>query len=1127
MKSFRGIGFVSGILFSVIVIYTCLSSCEFFALGDDTMFKLLKPSRTGIYFNNALEETYDNNIITYQDFYSGGGVSIGDIDNDGLSDIFFTGNMVPAKMFLNKGEMKFEDITESSGLSDMGKGWYTGTTMVDINNDTFLDIYVCRSGLFAPDDRENLLFINNGDGTFSEKGKNYGINHPGYAVNATFFDYDNDQDLDMFLVNQGPEKFATEDLERLRVESHQFCGDKLYENIGEKFIDVTEKAGIISSIIGFGHGVSIGDINKDGFEDIFVSNDFFEHDYLYMNNGDKTFREIIKDASKHISYYSMGNDMADYNNDGWLDIMVLDMVAEDNRRLKENLGGMTKNTFRHRVEMGFHHQYMFNVLHLNNTNETFSEIGLLAGISTTDWSWGPLFADFDNDGLKDLFVANGIRKDIRNMDWGDLYRQLTRLTGGKLIFKDSEWEMLLTSMPSKQIVNYMYKNNGDLTYTKVMKEWGMDHPSFSNGAAYGDLDNDGDLDLVVNNIDEEAFVYENRKDRDERNHYLQIKFVGPDENPFALGTQAYIYNSGNFQYQQLYLTRGYRSSVEPILHFGLGEYSQIDSIHIIWPDKRFTKLLNVKANQLLVLNHKESDKSQPVFSNTNTHHFRDVTQEIKLEHKHIENEFDDFERESLLPHKLSNLGPGLTVGDVNGDGREDFFIGGAFRHPGHLYLQTEQGSFIDSGNECWYEDRNFEDIGVQFIDVDNDGDLDLYTVSGGNEFKPGLSLLQDRLYINDGKGAFRKDENALPEMLTSGSVIVPNDIDGDGDLDLFVGGRTVPGQYPLPADSYLLENNDGKFVDITESTAPQLSALGMVTAAVWTDYDGDTDMDLIITGEWMPITIFQNDNGVFNKIENPNNGLEYSAGWWWSINSFDFDRDGDEDLVAGNMGKNFKYKATIEEPFEIYLYDFDDNGTSDIVLGYYNEGLLYPVKGRNYSSKQIPDLKDKIPTYNEFAASTLEDVYGEENLKRAFNYKAYIFESCYIENLGNGNFRMIPFDNYAQMSNLNTILVKDVDHDGYEDLIMAGNFYPVEVEAIRNDAGIGIYLKGNGTGNFKSYSSYESGLYVDGDVKDLWHNWSYGLHRSTCYGDITADLERFCRFKGIQMVNEAQEMPPT
>ena len=1080
-KTFKRILTAIVITLAVIIVYSC-DSIDF---AGDKRFKLLKPSQTGMSFNNALEETYDNNILTYQDFYSGGGVSIGDINNDGLPDVCLTGNMVPAKLFLNTGELSFLDITESSGLTNMGKGWFTGISMIDINNDEYLDIYICRSGLYAPDDRENLLFINNQDNTFTEMGKEYGLNHPGYAVNATFFDYDNDLDLDVFLVNQGPEKFATEDLEKLRKDIHEFCGDKLFENIGDKFIDVTEDAGIISSIIGFGHGVAIGDINKDGYEDIFVSNDFFEHDYLYFNNGDKTFRETIKNSTKHISYYSMGNDMADFNNDGWLDIMVLDMVPEDNRRLKENLGGMTQNTFRHRVEIGFHHQYMYNVLHLNNGNETFSEIGMLAGVSSTDWSWGPLFADFDNDGFKDLFVANGMRKDIRNMDWGDIYRQFTKVSGGELNFKDSEWDYLLSTMPTEKVMNYMYRNNGDLTFTKMMKDWGIDQRSFSNGAAYGDLDNDGDLDLIVNNIDENVFVYENRTNLYENSHFLEIVLTGPDKNPSALGSQVYVYHGNDLQYQQLYLTRGYRSSVDPKLHFGLGNQNIVDSILVIWPDKKTTVLRNIYADQQIEFDYHDSEPDQSQNPIAGEVYFEDITREIGLNYKHIENEFDDFQREILLPHKLSMLGPEIAVGDVNDDGREDFFIGGAFRQWGHLFLQNEDGSFKDSDNNCWFEDRNFEDTGAELLDIDLDGDLDLYVVSGGNEFKTGISLLQDRVYINDGKANFVRQEDALPDLYTSGSVVIPNDFDSDGDKDLFIGGRTDPGNYPYPADSYILVNEDGKYINATSAIAPQMKKLGMVTSAVWSDYDLDQDDDLIIVGEWMPITIFQNQDGVFEKVKNVKNGLEHSSGWWWSLKSIDFDNDGDEDLIAGNMGKNFKYKATIDEPFEIYCNDYDTNGTNDIILAYYNDGILYPVKGRRDISRQIPKIYEQVPTYSQFAVSSMAQIFGKENLENSFHYKVHIFESCIVENLGAGQFRMISLDNYAQTSNQNSILINDVDQDGSQDLILAGNFYPVEVEAIRNDAGTGVWMKGNGLGEFKSVPFKNCGLYIDGDVTDM------------------------------------------
>ncbi len=1044
------------------------------------LFKLLDPQKTGITFNNALEETHEMNVIAYQDFYSGGGVSIGDIDNDGLSDVFLTGNQVPAKLYKNMGAMVFDDITTKAGLDHMGKGWFTGTSMVDINNDGYLDIYISKSGMEAPDDRANLLYINQGDGTFIESAEKYGIAHKGFAVNATFFDYDRDGDLDIYLVNQGPIKLKSGDAEKLRAERHDEAGDVLYENRDGRFVDVTEESGIYSSVIGFAHGVSVGDINNDGWEDIFVSNDFFEHDYLYINNGDKTFIETIKQATNHISYYSMGNDLADFNNDGLLDIVVLDMVAEGNRRLYSNLGGMRARKFNGSVKMGLHYQYMHNVLHLNNGNNTFSDIGILSGISKTDWSWAPVFADFDNDGLKDLYITNGIRKDIRNIDWGYLYHDMLGLTGGKNSFKAREWDMVLNAMPYEQVTNYMFKNNGDLTFEKVMNDWGMDQKSWSNGVAYGDLDNDGDLDLVVNNIDQEAFVYQNQQ---KQAKFIRFNFSGSTLNPMALGAKVTIQHGGKSQYQQHYLVRGYRSSMEPVMHFGLGRDTIINKIEVVWPDGKASLFHDIASNQVMLLNYADAGVALPVVEGKGKFYFEDVTKEMKIEIRHSENEMDDFSREPLLHYKLSTMGPAFAVADVNGDGLDDMFLGGAFRRPAQLLIQNENSAFIHSQEELWEGERMYEDVGAAFFDADMDGDWDLYVVSGGNENTIENGGLQDRLYLNDGKGNFTKSQEALPNG--SGSVVVPADFDVDGDLDLFVGGRMIPGEYPLPADSYLLINQDGKFKDITDEKAPGLRELGMVTDALWSDYDVDGDLDLIVVGAWMPVTIFSNNSGKFEKIENKNNGLGNSSGWWWSIAADDFDHDGDPDFVVGNMGYNYKFSASENGPLEIFVYDFDSNNSLDIAMGYHQEGKLYPVNNFRKTLRQNSEVKDKIKTNNDFSVATLNDIYGEENLNNALHYKIQTLATSYIENIGAGKFEITPLDNRTQISNINSILIRDIDRDGYKDLVLAGNLYASEPEITRNDAGIGLWLRGDGNGHFNSIPFIESGLYIPGDLRHL------------------------------------------
>ena len=1064
-----------------LILVIVFSGCQYLN-KTDTLFKLLNPNKTGIYFNNKLEESHQMNIITYPDFYSGGGVSIGDIDNDGLADIFFVGNQVYSKLYKNKGNMVFEDITSTSKLDKMEEGWYTGTSMVDLNADGYLDIYICRSGMGLPKDRANLLYINNRDGTFTEKAEEYGLDNEGYGVNAYFFDYDRDGDLDVYVANQTTAKLNSSDAARLRNVSDPYSGDKLYENIGNTFIDITEKSGIYSSKVGYAHGISVGDINDDGWDDIYVSNDFFEYDYLYLNNGDKTFTENIKKATRHISHFSMGNDMADFNNDGLLDLIVLDMVAEDNRRLYMNTGGTDQKRFDRTVQHGLHYQYMFNVLHLNNGNETFSEIGMVAGISRTDWSWAPLFADFDNDGFKDLYVSNGIRKDIRNIDWGISYKNMIQFVTDFTELEDSQWDMILKTLPFEPVVNYMFRNNGDLTFSKVMKEWGMDQKSYSNGVAFGDLDNDGDLDLVVNNVDAEAFIYENR---DNQSNSIRFKFYGHGKNPMGLGTKVRIYHGDKFQYQQHYSTRGFRSSMEPIMHFGMGTDTLITRVEVVWPDGKNLLLQEIKANQTVSLNYSESVENGSEIENNDVYYFEDITEQYGLSIRHHENDKIDFVSEPMLSYDISRLGPTLAVGDVNADGLDDFYLGGAYQYEGQLFIQNLNGEFQSSQIELWKQDRLFEDTGAEFFDIDNDGDMDLYVVSGSYEKNAENFSLQDRLYINDGKGIFTKNKDLIPLFNSSGSVVKPEDFDQDGDLDLFIGGRMIPGQYPMFSDSYLLLNQDGILVDATEKLAPGMKNLGLVTDAVWSDYDLDRDMDLIIVGEWMPVIIFNNDSGNLRKAENTNDGLDFSSGWWWSIEAFDFDSDGDDDYVLGNMGLNYKFRASQKEPLELFINDFDNNGKMDFVIGYHQDGKIFPTVDRAKTLIQNRYLRSKIPTNNEYAISTLYDIYGEKLLENALNYKIYTLASGYLENNGNGEFKFKPFDNYAQISNINSIIFQDVDLDSYEDLIMAGNLYSTEAETIRNDASIGVWMKGDGKGNFKSIPFQKSGLFMEGDVRVL------------------------------------------
>ncbi|MCH4553894.1 VCBS repeat-containing protein [Aestuariibaculum lutulentum] len=1051
------------------------------------LFTELSPEQSGIYFENRLVETDSMNYFVYPYIYMGGGVSIGDINNDGLNDIYFTGNQVPNKLYLNKGGMRFEDISEKAGVSADNR-WITGTTMADVNNDGFLDIYVSVAGKFGP--KQNLLYINNQDLTFTESAEIYGVSGNTNTMQASFFDYDLDGDLDLYVANYPIAKFSTPNFvyKKLIDNPDLDSSDRLYRNDGgTRFTDVTKSSGILN--YGLTVGIAISDINNDGYPDVYVSNDFATPDYFYINNGDGTFKESIKDITKHTAWYGMGVDIADINNDGLSDFFQLDMTPENNRRSKANMASMNPKKFWDNVNMGFHYQYMQNCLQLNNGDvngviQPFSDISRLAGMATTDWSWGTLMVDFDNDGWKDVVVTNGVRREINNKDYFKTLKTYTPMA-----FKHNMLE-LTKKMPSEKVHNYAFKNNGDLTFSDVSQSWNLDFVGFSNGLAYGDLDNDGDLDLVVSNLDSISSIYENQAAKISGNHYLRFKFNGPEKNKFALGTKVFLECDGIKQFQELTLTRGYQSSVEPFLNFGLGKQSKVDKVTIIWPDGKQEIKRDIQSNALVEVNYNDaSDEFKVAVKDNNpvNYKFTNVTSLLGVVYKHEENVFDDFKNEPLLPHKTSQFGPGLATADINNDGREDFFVGGANGQSGRIFKQQLDGTFQEIIVLDIQNDAIQEDLGALFFDADNDGDMDLYVVSGGNEFAEDSELLQDRLYINDGTGSFIKSKNALPKMITSGSKVEAADFDNDGDLDLFVGGRIVPGKYPLPARSYLLRNDSKEgvlhFVDATKTVAPDLYKPGLVTDVKWFDMDKDGWKDLIVVGEWMPISIFRNDGGkLISKTKEY--GLENSVGWWYSVDVDDFDNDGDWDVVAGNLGRNYKYQASNIETFDVYASDFDKNNNLDIVLGYYSDGIQYPVRGRECSSQQIPGITRKFKNYDAFSKATIEDVYTKDKLEDALHYQAKTFATTYFENL-EGSFipKALPME--AQISAINGIISEDFNGDGKLDLVLAGNLFTSEVETPRNDAGQGVFLIGDGKGNFKAQAPYESGLSLGGDVKGL------------------------------------------
>ena len=1055
------------------------------------LFTLLSSNDTGIDFNNIIKDDKDKNIFAYANFYGGAGVGVGDFNNDGLQDIFFAGNMVPDKLYLNKGNLVFEDVTLKAGIKNFD-GWSTGVTIADINNDGHLDIYVSRE-LYDenPDWRRNLVYINNGDGTFTEKAKELSIANTERTRHATFLDFDKDGLLDLFLLTQPPNPGSLSQYhsaDNLLIPEYAL---KLYKNNGSAFKDVSKTAGIDRT--GFPNAVSASDINNDGWPDLYVANDFYAPDFLFLNNQDGTFTSIEKNSLKQTSYYSMGVDVADINNDQNLDVFVLDMVSEDNFRLKSNMSGMNIGAFWKVVEDGGGYQYMYNTLQLNNGNETFSNIAQFTGMSATDWSWSNLIADFDNDGLKDTYVTNGLLRDIRNTDADKNVAHYINTTRAqwlqnnpntqniKSIWDIVDLEKAVSMVPSQPLKNYAYQNLGDLEFKNTSTEWGLDNESFSNGSAYADLDNDGDLDLVVNNINSEAFIYRNNSEAKPNSNYLRIQLVDKNNRP-TFGTRVNMYTQNGVQTLETTNVRGIYSTSEPTLHFGLKNLTQVDSLTVVWPNGKSTVKRDISANQLLEISSDESEILDVKNEGTDKTLFADMTDVFPAKFKHQENQFDDFEKQILLPHKLSQFGPALTAGDINDDGLDDFYIGGAANQAPTLFIQQKDGNFEESQVVFWQKEAGYEDVDALFVDINNDGLKDLYVVSGGNEYPKNDFHYTDRIYLNQGNATFKKGA-ILNANRISGSVVKSADYDGDGDMDLFVGGRHTPQQYPNPSSSMLLVNNNGQLVNQTELLSPQLLQIGMITDAIWSDYDNDQDLDLMIVGEWMPITIFENNNGNLAKVENEN--FTSSYGWWFSIEQGDFDNDGDLDYIAGNLGLNYKYKTSSDKPFDVYYNDFDANGNADIVLGYYNKEKHYPLRGFSCSSEQIPALKKKIVKYDAFASMELKDVYGEEKLKNSLHYSADTFASVYIENLGNSQFKITDLPNVAQLSNLNDMLVRDFNGDGTLDVLAIGNLYVSEIETPRNDAGTGLLLLGNGNGSFSAKRGSEIGFFADRDAKKL------------------------------------------
>jgi hypothetical protein len=1062
-------------------------SCEpDYDRGNNKLFTLPDYDHTNIDFLNRLDYTESYNTYTYRNFYNGAGVGLGDLNSDGLPDIYFCGNLAGNRLYINKGNFVFEDVTEKAGVACKG-AWSTGVTIADVNGDGREDIYVCKSGDPASANRRNELFINNGDMTFTEKAAEFGLSILGLSNHASFFDYDRDGDLDCYLLSNSVQSVSEFDMKPdQRMISDTLGGNRLFRNDDGIYTDVTSQAGIYGSKIGFGLGVSAGDVNRDGWTDIYVLNDFFERDYLYINTGKGTFRESLEEQIRETSLGAMGADIADINNDAWPEIFVTEMTPEGNARLKTKTLFESWERYQQKLENGYYHQFARNTLQLNNRDNTFSEIGRLSGVCATDWSWGALITDLDNDGWKDIFVANGIYKDLLDRDYLDIYsdpsvmRSMIR-TEEKAIME------LISRIPSVKVANYSFHNNGDLTFINLSDEWGLGTPSHSNGAAYGDLDNDGDMDLVINNVNMPPFICRNGSEKRDSSNFLMIKLKGSGKNTAAIGSSVTVYYNGRINYQELIPARGFMSSVDTRLHFGLGASLSIDSLNISWPDGRHSVLYDVRANQFLTIEQNEiieknviekPDEPEYVFSR--------VDRTNGLEYLHRENQFVDFDRDRLIFNMLSNEGPHIATGDINGDSRQDIFICGAKDSPGELFVQDTKGNYRKTNSSLFESDRISEDTDCAFFDADGDLDQDLYVATGGNEFPTSSSALADRLYFNDGRGNFSLSDQILPAgKYESTSCVEPADFDDDGDMDLFVGIRLLPFSYGLPVDGYLLENDGkGNFKNVTGAKAPGLRRTGMITDMEWADLDNDGDNDMIIAGDWMAVKVFLNNGGIFIE-ESARYGLEKTEGWWHRILAKDLNNDGYVDFVLGNNGLNSRVKAARDKPATMYVNDFDLNGSIEQMICTFNGDTSYPLAMKDDLVKEIPSLQSKYKRYIDYKDHTISDIFPGEVLKHSVVLNARVMESCILLNSGGQSFELIALPVEAQFSPAYAISAGDYDKDGNCDIILGGNQYRNKPEIGINDASYGLFLKGKGNGEFEPVPGRISGLMVNGEIRDI------------------------------------------